>query len=99
MEELGPFDFVFGGSPCNDLSIANPVRRGICGQSSDLIVQGVFWHQVFVSLLIFVSLLFRNTQYEGDLYTEFCVTIKVFMKGKEKSTKVISENMFNAVFR
>lgn len=30
IEELGPFDFVFGGSPCNDLSIANPVRRGIC---------------------------------------------------------------------
>ncbi|KAJ7381239.1 hypothetical protein OS493_001355 [Desmophyllum pertusum] len=30
VEELGPFDFVFGGSPCNDLSIANPVRRGIC---------------------------------------------------------------------
>jgi len=32
VEELGPFDFVFGGSPCNDLSIANPVRRGICGK-------------------------------------------------------------------
>ncbi|XP_078376058.1 DNA (cytosine-5)-methyltransferase 3A-like isoform X2 [Oculina patagonica] len=30
LEELGPFDFVFGGSPCNDLSIANPLRRGIC---------------------------------------------------------------------
>jgi len=29
IEELGPFDFVFGGSPCNDLSIANPIRRGI----------------------------------------------------------------------
>ncbi|KAM7435199.1 hypothetical protein ABFA07_014862 [Porites harrisoni] len=29
IEQLGPFDFVFGGSPCNDLSIANPVRRGI----------------------------------------------------------------------
>lgn len=32
MEDLGPFDFVFGGSPCNDLSIANPVRRGIYGK-------------------------------------------------------------------
>lgn len=29
IEQLGPFDFVFGGSPCNDLSIANPARRGI----------------------------------------------------------------------
>lgn len=32
IEQLGPFDFVFGGSPCNDLSIANPVRRGIYGK-------------------------------------------------------------------
>ncbi|XP_068671566.1 DNA (cytosine-5)-methyltransferase 3A-like [Montipora capricornis] len=29
IQELGPFDFVFGGSPCNDLSIANPIRKGI----------------------------------------------------------------------
>jgi len=35
VEELGPFDFVFGGSPCNDLSIANPVRRGICGEFTE----------------------------------------------------------------
>ena len=34
IEQLGPFDFVFGGSPCNDLSIANPVRRGIYGKKS-----------------------------------------------------------------
>ena len=27
--EWGPFDLVFGGSPCNDLSMANPSRRGI----------------------------------------------------------------------
>ena len=40
MEDLGPFDFVFGGSPCNDLSIANPVRRGIYGKES-LSVNGI----------------------------------------------------------
>ena len=34
IEQSGPFDFVFGGSPCNDLSIANPVRRGIYGKKS-----------------------------------------------------------------
>ena len=28
----GPFDLVFGGSPCNDLSIVNPARKGIYGQ-------------------------------------------------------------------
>eukprot|EP00794_Sanderia_malayensis_P010940 gene10940-12101_t len=29
IHELGPFDLVMGGSPCNDLSIANPARKGI----------------------------------------------------------------------
>lgn len=31
IEEWGPFDLVVGGSPCNDLSIANPARQGIYG--------------------------------------------------------------------
>lgn len=29
IKEWGPFDLVIGGSPCNDLSIANPLRKGI----------------------------------------------------------------------
>ena len=29
--EWGPFDLVIGGSPCNDLSIVNPARKGIYG--------------------------------------------------------------------
>lgn len=29
IQEWGPFDLVIGGSPCNDLSMANPARRGI----------------------------------------------------------------------
>uniref|UniRef100_A0A674DE17 DNA (cytosine-5-)-methyltransferase n=1 Tax=Salmo trutta TaxID=8032 RepID=A0A674DE17_SALTR len=28
IEEWGPFDLVIGGSPCNDLSIVNPARKG-----------------------------------------------------------------------
>ena len=28
----GPFDLVMGGSPCNDLSGANPRRRGLYGK-------------------------------------------------------------------
>ncbi len=31
IEAWGPFDLVIGGSPCNDLSIVNPARRGIYG--------------------------------------------------------------------
>ncbi|XP_058499785.1 uncharacterized protein LOC131469012 isoform X2 [Solea solea] len=29
IEEWGPFDLLIGGSPCNDLSIVNPIRKGI----------------------------------------------------------------------
>ncbi|KAG7222628.1 hypothetical protein INR49_026237, partial [Caranx melampygus] len=29
IEEWGPFDLVIGGSPCNDLSIVNPARKGL----------------------------------------------------------------------
>ena len=31
LDELGPYDLLIGGSPCNDLSIVNPVRKGIYG--------------------------------------------------------------------
>ena len=33
VKEWGPFDLVIGGSPCNDLSIVNPARKGIYGES------------------------------------------------------------------
>nr|XP_061802999.1 DNA (cytosine-5)-methyltransferase 3C-like [Nerophis lumbriciformis] len=29
LAEWGPFDLLIGGSPCNDLSIVNPVRKGL----------------------------------------------------------------------
>ncbi|XP_061486762.1 DNA (cytosine-5)-methyltransferase 3B [Rhineura floridana] len=29
IDEWGPFDLVIGGSPCNDLSIVNPARKGL----------------------------------------------------------------------
>nr|XP_061802906.1 DNA (cytosine-5)-methyltransferase 3C-like [Nerophis lumbriciformis] len=29
VEEWGPFDLLIGGSPCNDLSIVNPIRKGL----------------------------------------------------------------------
>ncbi|XP_019747154.1 DNA (cytosine-5)-methyltransferase 3B-like isoform X2 [Hippocampus comes] len=31
IQEWGPFDLVIGGSPCNDLSIVNPARKGLFG--------------------------------------------------------------------
>uniref|UniRef100_A0A8C7QA43 DNA (cytosine-5-)-methyltransferase n=1 Tax=Oncorhynchus mykiss TaxID=8022 RepID=A0A8C7QA43_ONCMY len=35
IEEWGPFDLVIGGSPCNDLSIVNPARKGLYGKKSN----------------------------------------------------------------
>ena len=34
IEKWGPFDLVIGGSPCDELSIANPLRRGIYGMKA-----------------------------------------------------------------
>lgn len=36
LDEWGPFDLLIGGSPCNDLSIANPLKKGIFGGSGRL---------------------------------------------------------------
>ncbi|NXU82098.1 DNM3B methyltransferase, partial [Oreotrochilus melanogaster] len=33
IEEWGPFDLVIGGSPCDDLSIANPARKALYAQA------------------------------------------------------------------
>ncbi|XP_029972001.1 DNA (cytosine-5)-methyltransferase 3A isoform X5 [Salarias fasciatus] len=33
IQEWGPFDLIIGGSPCNDLSIVNPARKGLYGRS------------------------------------------------------------------
>lgn len=52
IHEWGPFDLVIGGSPCNDLSIVNPARKGLYGRFSvccDL--------TLFVMLLISASIL------------------------------------------
>ncbi|NWQ89586.1 DNM3B methyltransferase, partial [Burhinus bistriatus] len=32
IEEWGPFDLVIGGSPCNDLSLVSPARKGLYGK-------------------------------------------------------------------
>lgn len=32
LRKIGPVDFLIGGSPCNDLSIANPKRKGLVGE-------------------------------------------------------------------
>ncbi|XP_023384266.1 DNA (cytosine-5)-methyltransferase 3A [Pteropus vampyrus] len=35
IQEWGPFDLVIGGSPCNDLSIVNPARKGLYDSPAD----------------------------------------------------------------
>ncbi|CAJ0959467.1 unnamed protein product [Ranitomeya imitator] len=36
IEEWGPFDLLIGGSPCNDLSVVNPLRKGLYGGTGPL---------------------------------------------------------------
>ncbi|XP_056155542.1 DNA (cytosine-5-)-methyltransferase beta, duplicate b.3 [Lampris incognitus] len=36
IKQWGPFDLLIGGSPCNDLSIVNPLRKGIYGGTGRL---------------------------------------------------------------
>ncbi|PWA29439.1 hypothetical protein CCH79_00017089 [Gambusia affinis] len=36
IQEWGPFDLVIAGSPCNDLSIVNPARKGLFGGTGRL---------------------------------------------------------------
>jgi len=61
----GPFDLVMGGSPCNDLSIVNPARKGIYGKLVDSIL-----HTIIECLYIFSPLL-PPTEGTGRLFFEF----------------------------
>ncbi|XP_068997839.1 uncharacterized protein [Embiotoca jacksoni] len=36
INQWGPFDLLIGGSPCNDLSIVNPIRKGLYGGTGRL---------------------------------------------------------------
>ncbi|XP_075717284.1 DNA (cytosine-5)-methyltransferase 3A-like [Rhinoderma darwinii] len=36
VEKWGPFDLLIGGSPCNDLSLVNPFRKGLYGGTGPL---------------------------------------------------------------
>uniref|UniRef100_A0A8C4JNT1 DNA (cytosine-5-)-methyltransferase n=2 Tax=Casuariiformes TaxID=8784 RepID=A0A8C4JNT1_DRONO len=44
IQEWGPFDLVIGGSPCNDLSIVNPARKGLYGRCPPLELQECLEH-------------------------------------------------------
>ena len=61
IETNGPFDLVMGGSPCNDLSIVNPARRGIFGEQCT-VTQDATSHLTFVLPL---------TEGTGRLFFEF----------------------------
>lgn len=39
LEQWGPFDLLIGGSPCNDLSIVNPLRKGLYGTFLKLVTR------------------------------------------------------------
>ncbi|KAM4694457.1 DNA (cytosine-5)-methyltransferase 3A-like [Discoglossus pictus] len=43
IQEWGPFDLVFGGSPCNDISLVNPNRKGLL-VNDNIVVQVCLEH-------------------------------------------------------
>jgi len=55
--DWGPFDLVIGGSPCNDLSIVNPARKGIYGMDK---VNVSFLQFFWCSNTIHVKILFYD---------------------------------------
>lgn len=64
IQEWGPFDLVIGGSPCNDLSIVNPARKGVYGMFTQLL----FLHSPVV---FYNSFCFCPTGGSGRLFFEF----------------------------
>jgi site-specific DNA-cytosine methylase len=40
LSKLGRIDLVIGGSPCTELSLANPVRKGLYGMCMSIYVLG-----------------------------------------------------------
>lgn len=42
IEKWGPFDLLIGGSPCNDLSIVNPARKGLFGMTFYLLLNDLY---------------------------------------------------------
>ncbi|KAI1241363.1 DNA (cytosine-5)-methyltransferase 3A, partial [Lamprotornis superbus] len=62
IQEWGPFDLVIGGSPCNDLSIVNPARKGLYGR------RGLGLHREGTGRLFFefYRLLHEARPKEGD---------------------------------
>lgn len=39
LAEWGPFDLLIGGSPCNDLSMVNPLRKGLFGKEPKNVIE------------------------------------------------------------
>ncbi|NXS64009.1 DNM3B methyltransferase, partial [Brachypteracias leptosomus] len=71
IEEWGPFDLVIGGSPCNDLSLVNPARKGLYGKGlAELGTPGVFLGPMKSPLLLPCSI-FSLAEGTGRLFFEF----------------------------
>ena len=80
--EWGPFDLVIGGSPCNDLSIVNPARKGLYGR---YLPDQVTSETVFISTLEDAQQL-SNTIYLKIIYLKQSIlSYKIYCL--RKSTK------------
>lgn len=62
----GPFDLVIGGSPCNDLSVVNPARKGIYGR-----LHRVRTRVMMVIVMMRMIMTLINAEGTGRLFFEF----------------------------
>lgn len=73
VREWGPFDLVVGGSPCNDLSIVNPARKGIYGQSLNTLLECIQCIIIVAAVCphLFILSPFPSLDGTGRLFFEF----------------------------
>lgn len=78
IHEWGPFDLVIGGSPCNDLSIVNPARKGLYGRCKRVHIPFTLYdYAIKAAVYVPFTVLphfndsFRPTEGTGRLFFEF----------------------------
>lgn len=89
LAEWGPFDLLIGGSPCNDLSMVNPLRKGLFGKHyTSYLCQHFFTH---------VNCRLCPTEGTGRLFFEF-YRILTMLKPKEGDNRPFFWLFENVVF-
>lgn len=75
LDSLGRVDLVLGGSPCNDLSLVNPRRRGLYGKQYSCYSFFSFIRRTFVENILLTMQSWQDLALQAAFslnFTEFC---------------------------